>query len=297
MPLRNAAYVLPDSAQSREDFEWLKKEIIGAGGQATILAIEAMDAETSSEIVTAFRSARRAEYLALMKDIAMTKKRKQSGGPSERARAARAARSRLSDIAAIDVFPPAERRDAEALVEAMESAVPSNRQRPVQSGTLDRRTYRRRVWVTRPRPGVDRMSSAWLIRTFIDPDATFTFADKPRRSHVAFDMYEGDFTHAEGLCTFEVLAQRFGVAHPAVRRLGEIVHDIDLKERRYNAPEGPTVAALVEGIRQAHEDDAAALQQGIAMFDALSRTLTGPAEVAPAKRGTPGGRSRRSARR
>jgi len=224
VPLRNAAYVLPDSAQSREDFEWLKKEIIGAGGQATI-------------------------------------------------------------------------RDAEAMVEAMENAVPSNRQRPIQSGTLDRRAYRRRVWVTRPRPGVDRMSSAWLIRTFIDPDATFRFADKPNRSQVAFDMFDGDFTHAEGLCTFEVLARSFAVAQPAVRRLGEIVHDIDLKERRYNAPEGPTVAALVEGIRQAHQDDAAALQQGIAMFDALSRTLTGPAEVAQAKRRTTGTRSRRSARR
>ena len=82
--------------------------------------------------------------------------------------------------------------------------------------------YQRRVWVTRPRPGVDRMSSAWLIRTFIDPAATFAFAKRdedPPPGQVPFDMYTGEFSHQGGRCTFEVLAERFAIDDPAVSRV------------------------------------------------------------------------------
>ena len=112
--------------------------------------------------------------------------------------------------------------------------------------------YRNRVWVTRPRPGVDRFSSAWLIRRFIDRDATFVFAAAPDRypDAVPFDMYQaGGFKHEGDLCTFEVLQDRFGIRDVAVKRIAEIVHDIDLKEDRYKSPHAATVANLVEGLR------------------------------------------------
>ena len=105
--------------------------------------------------------------------------------------------------------------------------------------------YRNRLWVTRPRPGVDRFASAWLIRRFIDRDATFAFAAAPDRypDAVPFDMYQGGgFRHEGDLCTFEVLEDRFGIRDAAVRRIAEIVHDIDLKEDRYKSPHAPTVA-------------------------------------------------------
>jgi hypothetical protein len=136
--------------------------------------------------------------------------------------------------------------------------------------------YVGRTWVTRRRPGVDRMSSAWLIRRFIDPRARFSFAkqdDDAPAGQVPFDMYTGEFGHHGGQCTFEVLIDRFGLDQPALRRMAEIVHDIDLKDRRYDSPETPTIAALVDGVRQAHGEDAAALERGMQIFDALFRSF------------------------
>jgi hypothetical protein len=99
------------------------------------------------------------------------------------------------------------------------------------------------------------MASAWLIRRFIDPNATFGFVDQPasappagelRRgkppSDIPFDTYAGEFSHQGPLCTYEVLTQRFGLtASPAVERIGRIVHDLDMHDTRYGCAETPAV--------------------------------------------------------
>jgi hypothetical protein len=137
---------------------------------------------------------------------------------------------------------------------------------------LDPTVFRRRRWLTRHRPGIDRMASAWLIRRFIDPHAVFAFAapDAPREpGAVTFDMFEGDFTHEGDRCTFEVLCARFGVTEARLGHIAELVHDLDLKDARFGRPEAALLGALVEGLRQLHERDEALLEHGIALFDAL----------------------------
>ena len=136
--------------------------------------------------------------------------------------------------------------------------------------------YRNRVWVTRPRPGVDRFASAWLIRRFIDRRAAFAFAESPDRypEAVPFDMYQAaGFRHEGDLCTFEVLEERFGIRDSAVKRIGEIVHDIDLKEDRYKSPHARTVANLVEGLRASIPEDIKLIEEGVVMFEALYQSL------------------------
>jgi hypothetical protein len=139
---------------------------------------------------------------------------------------------------------------------------------------LDPRRYKRKTWVTRSRPGIDRMASAWLIRRFIDPRARFTFAaqppDKPS-SAVPFDMYGGELSHQGELCTFEVLLKRFLIRDRAATAIGHIVHDVDLHDERYNDPRTATVAVLVDGLRTAHDNDEQLLEHGITMFEALYR--------------------------
>ena len=81
---------------------------------------------------------------------------------------------------------------------------------PSPAVSVDPRAYQGRVWVTRPRPGVDRMATAWLIRTYIDPNATFVFADAPSSDAVAFDMYGAEFGHHDDRCTFEVTPDLVG---------------------------------------------------------------------------------------
>lgn len=140
----------------------------------------------------------------------------------------------------------------------------------------DADNYRNRVWVTRPRPGVDRFASAWLIRRFIDPHATFQFAAAPDRypDAVPFDMYQpGGFRHEGDLCTFEVLHERFGLRDGNVKRIAEIVHDVDLKEERYHSPHTPTVATLVDGLRASIPDDSRLLEQGMVLFEALYQSF------------------------
>src|SRR5262249_36970967 len=136
---------------------------------------------------------------------------------------------------------------------------------------LDVARYAKRTWITRPRPGVDRMSSAWLIRRFIDPKARFAFAATPPASAttVPFDMCGARFSHTGHGCTYETLVARFGLSTPAVDRIGRIVHDLDLKESKYQAPEAPAIGHLVDGLRLQHADDGALLEHGIGMFEAL----------------------------
>jgi len=139
---------------------------------------------------------------------------------------------------------------------------------------LEPTDYRGRTWTTRPRPGVDRMSSAWLIQRFIDPKAQFSFeGTRSARKAIPFDTFEAEFGHHGTHCTFETLCERFAIADASVQRIGRIVHDLDLKEATYGEPEAPTIGRLVEGLRRAHGDDAALLRAGMDMFEALYRSI------------------------
>ena len=117
------------------------------------------------------------------------------------------------------------------------------------------------------------MASAWLIRQFIDPQAVFAFVDRPAESDVPFDMYAGGFGHRGELCTFEVLCEEFGIAATPVTRIAQIVHDLDLKENKYSAPEAAVIGRMIDGLRAVHTDDATLLEHGIRMFEALARSF------------------------
>lgn len=296
VPLRSSAYVLPNSAQAREDFEWMKSEIVAMGGQANVLRADSLDARGDEEIVATCRAARDRDYQALLARMAAAERRARPGArsgargssPALR-RAIRACRDRFAEIVTVDFFPPPAREVAEAALVRIETKAPGPRAadgRDDQAPALDSRDYRGRTWVTRSAPGVDRMASAWLIRAFIDPRAVFVFRDKPAAQLVPFDMYEGDFSHHAGLCTFEVVANRFGLADPAVRRIGEIVHDLDVKDERYQPPEAATVGALVDGLRALNTDDGTKLQRGIDMFQALYRSMAVPISLVARPRAT-----------
>ena len=131
-----------------------------------------------------------------------------------------------------------------------------------------------RVWVTRAGVFVDRIASAWLIRRFIDPEATFRFVrgrgDAPRAGELRFDMYEAEYTHEGERCTFQTLLARFGLEDDrALRAIGEIVHDIDCKDEKFGRAETAGIASLIRGIAEAHEDDGRRIERGSAALDDL----------------------------
>ena len=290
--LKQSVYVLPDSAEAREDFEWLRVEIDGSGGEASVFLADAVDAAVDAELVEEFRRSRQAAYTELAADLQRhrrapaSKGRQRGGGRDHLARY----RQRLAAIEKIDFFGAAGRDRVLALLSAGESPGPG----AAAARDGDGAAYRNRLWVTRPLPGVDRMSSAWLIRRFIDREARFDFCADVQaapKGSVPFDMFGGTFTHRGQLCTFETLCEQFGLDDPAVVRLAQVVHDIDLKDNHYGAPEAPTIAAAIEGLQMACADDHALLEQGIGLFEALFRSFS--QQKAPAPGPKPVARRRR----
>jgi hypothetical protein len=281
VPARNSVYVLPNTEQCREDFEWIRSEIIALGGEATVFAADALNHEGGDDIVAAFQRTREADYRAVEREARKLRtflRRKRTASPAGRetsSRTVRALRERFSEIERIDFFHTPAREEAAGALAMLESATTAGKPPPAQPDMprLSAGDFRNRRWVTRPRPGVDRMASAWLIRRFINPRATFRFRDHPQNGEVPFDMYVGDFSHQGSFCTFETLAQRFDLSEPVVVRIGQIVHDLDMKENRYSTPEAPAIGRLVHGLQQLHTDDQVLLQRGIETFEALANSF------------------------
>jgi len=129
------------------------------------------------------------------------------------------------------------------------------------------------TWVTREGVHVDRIASAWLIRRFIDKKARFKFVPargyKPRAGEVRFDMFEAEYTHVGEECSFQTLLRRFALRDRALRAIGEVVHDIDCKDDRFNRPETAGTAALIDGLVRTNADDVKRIDEGAALFDNL----------------------------
>jgi hypothetical protein len=283
LPIKQAVYALPDTAACREDFEWLTSEVTAAGGDASVFAADHVDAPADDVLVEEFRRARQSAYAALAKDVENTLKRVDRPKRSARAPAVRRLveilRERLTAIERVDFFGSAGRDRVTTLLKRLEAHA-SDARTPSRSaavpGGIDAAAYQQRLWVTRPRPGVDRMASAWLIQRFIDRHARFAFAadrDAVPEDAVPFDMFEVEFSHRGEGCSFETLCGAFGIDGPAIARIGAIVHDLDLKDDRFGAPECPTVGALIEGLQLANADDHALLAHGITLFDSLYRSF------------------------
>jgi len=137
---------------------------------------------------------------------------------------------------------------------------------------------RGRTWVTRPNVKVDRIASAWFVRRFLDPKARFRFVDpaSPRREgELRFDMVGGDYTHEGDRCTLETLVRRVGLPDRGVRAIGEIVHDLDLKDGKFARPEAAGVGALIEGLVARYEKDEDRIEHGLGLFDDLHEALAG----------------------
>jgi len=294
--LKHSAYALPASAESREDFEWIRNEIVSAGGQAIVLLAKAPDSPTFDEMVATFRAARARDFDTLTGEasrmLERTGKRRGESGRRALTQRVRRLRERFEDTVRLDFFDAPQREKTAALLAQLDR---HTGRKPAMSESatalVDRGQYRGRTWLTRPHPGVDRMSSAWLIQRFIDSKARFVFADPLKQPDaIPFDTFQAEFGHHGSHCTFETLCQRFSIVDPATRRIGRIVHDLDLKESKYGEPEAATIGRLVDGLRRAGHGDEALLRSGMEIFEALYQSIT--TDTAAASASTPRRRQR-----
>jgi hypothetical protein len=285
--VKNSVYVLPRNRESREDLEWIRGEIVAQGGEAVVFAADAVDDLADDEVVEAFVQARRVDWQDLSARAAALRERREKSPGNDEAleREFKALRNRAAQVDRIDYFRAPGRDEALSALDVAASTraprtVPSRS--AIQAGAAG--GYEARRWVTRPRPGVDRMASAWLIHRFIDRQARFEFAERlPADDDVVpFDMFGVEFGHHGEQCTFETLMASFGLDEPALDRLGRIVRTLDLKDESGLDAEAATVGRLVGGLREAVEVDRELLERGMLLFEALYRSFRREAGGVPA---------------
>lgn len=270
--IKNSVYVAPKTDQTQEDLEWLLREIVDGGGDASICEARFIEGLQDDQVEALFNAAREADYRQIADEARAIAERRPSAetGLAVDADLERL-RRRLKAIGDIDFFGAPGREIAEGLFRDLERHVRA------PTGAVPRAAapeqYRGRTWVTRKGVHVDRIATAWLVRRFVDPDAEFKFVPargyRPERGEIRFDMFDAEFTHDGDRCTFEVLVERLALDDPALRPLAEIVHDIDLKDAKFGREELAGIDALITGVATAHRDDEQRLARGGAVFDAL----------------------------
>ncbi len=131
--------------------------------------------------------------------------------------------------------------------------------------------------MTRERPFVDRLASAWLIRRFVDPGARFAFIgadDQPPEGTVPFDVHGATLGHRGEDCTFETLVRAFGLDDdPGLRHLGELVHEADLKDEKFVHAETRGLVFVIAALRRTIPDDQRLLDEGMTLFERLYASL------------------------
>jgi len=140
---------------------------------------------------------------------------------------------------------------------------------------LKKKDFQGGKWVTRKRPHVDRIATAWLIKRFIDPKAKFVFVheDTTKANGISFDMFQGEFSHQGDNCTFETMLNRFNIKNEILKNISEIVHDIDLKDEKFRRNEAKGIDCILRGLMEEFKNDNELLKKGFEVFEALYAAL------------------------
>ena len=270
LPLKSSGYVLPNLPPNQERMEWLAAAIRGYKGQASVVQVQSFDDLPDDHLRQQFIEARTRDYQRLLHEV------QKLGAISPERTTVRLNRIRrqFQELQEIDFFgTPLRTRLEKALARAGESQT-------AQPGRGRRRKsseYANRVWVTRPRPGIDRVSSAWLIRTFIDSKASFVFDADPSAhpEAIPFDMFcaEG-FGHRGEDCTFETLCKQFEIRDERVMRIAQIIHDADLGDEKFGRADGLGLDKVLNGWAKQDLPDSELLQRGVDLIEGLYEGLS-----------------------
>lgn len=263
--IQTSTYILPDDPARYETFQWLTQHIRDAGGDATLVRVREIEGLSNERLIDLFNTARAKEYASLREMLrpltASAVRRSNLGGKLDRIR------KQFREIRGTDFFDSPKAKDVEMVLRKLEETQPRSKPQP----KLEPRDFRNRVWLTRPRPEIDRVGSAWLIRKFVDPKARFIFGDKraPNRRVLTFDMLDGDFSHDGEDCTFETLIRRFGIQDKVARKIAEMVHDADLGDDKFQRGECIGIDRVLKGWAKKGLPDKEILRRGFECFDAL----------------------------
>ncbi len=282
--LKGSAWLLPETAETKELFEWLVQEVQSSRGEATLLRVDRIETMREEQVKALFDRAREAEYEPVVRgcrDVLAHLDRARAGNrrlvPQARIKLEGLKRE-LDRIQAIDYLDSRSGRRARELWERTAKQLTAIEAKPGTHAAAQRGGALPppgSTWVTRPRPHIDRIASAWLIKRFFDADARFAFAepDDAAKKGVPFDILGVEFGHHGDACTFETLVKRFGIKDRRVQVIAEIVHEADLHDGKFPRTEATGVDLAINGLAEGTHDDHELLERGMAIFDGVYTAL------------------------
>ena len=264
--IKTSTYLLPDEAAQHEQFQWLAKQIRDYGGDSTLVRAQEIEGLTRERVISLFNAARDKEYVDLKKALQSFVLRRRKSDAEFAATQLERLTKQFRELRHIDFFDSPRGHDVAMLLRRAEGP-----RRSAKLRTLDAKQYCGRSWLTRPRPEVDRVGSAWLISKFIDPKAKFVFAPSAQSvpDAIPFDMLDAEFSHHGNCCTFETLTKRFAISDKAVAKMGEMIHDADLDDARFQRVECVGIDRVLKGWAKEGLPDQEILRRGFESFDAL----------------------------
>lgn len=282
LAIKNSIYILPNEEQYYESFQWVTQEIIQGNGEASVCEANFVEGLNDEQIESLFRSSRDSDYNELIQDVdellkAMKKQRNpksQEEEINEKLSDLNRLQKRLAEIKRIDFFHSSRANSAEQSINKIERILRPlsfNEHYLKESTPID--DLKGRIWVTRKGVHIDRIASAWLIKKFIDPDAQFKFVApkgyKVQSDELRFDMYEAEFTHEGDLCTFEVLLARARLKDRALQSIARIVHEIDLRDEKFESNNTPGIEKIINGLCMSYMDDDDRIKYGSIVWEAI----------------------------
>lgn len=286
LPFKGSVYILPDTDENLEFFTWLVSEVISLRGEASFVHVERINTDDNRELIRLFNKQKEAAYQPILKEIDEIERKLSStqiGGDSHDRKKLdnqiRRVQRDFDEIKKTDFF--SSQRGLETgeklgrIVKAFNDLIgPETAKHAITISLARMEDYQNKTWVTRKRPFVDRFASAWLIKQFIDKDASFSFIDEKQLDKISkdvipFDIRGGRFTHAGDLCTFEVLMKSFNIKDKSLKKIAEIVHELDVKDDKFRNPEARGIEHILAGIRKTAKNDSDSLEKGMAVFEML----------------------------
>ena len=264
--IKTSTYLLPDESAQYEQFQWLAQQIRDYGGDSTLVRAQEIEGLTKEKVIAMFNDARAKDYAELRKSLqGFIGRRKKIDAEIAGAELERLTRQ-FREIREVDFFDSARGHDVAMLLRRAEG-----RSTARQLAVLDAKQYQNKTWLTRPRPEIDRVGSAWLISKFIDRKPKFVFAPSANAvpGAIPFDMLDAEFSHHGNYCTFETLIRRFAISDKVVAKIGEMIHDADLDDSRFQRVEAVGIDRVLKGWAKEGLPDEEILRRGFECFDAL----------------------------
>lgn len=289
--LKGAIYILPYNEETYESCQWLSSEVSSMRGEGSFVRVEKIETIKDNEIIELFNQQRGKDYRNIEKRLDETERKINSVKKGTRTEDYKRLSDQINKLLKdfeetkkIDFFSSKFGLELEKRIRTMEAEFKS-----ISGANMKKQTtsvvrkkiedYQKKIWVTRKRPFVDRMASAWLIKRFIDKKASFDFINdknigKLNKDTVAFDIRDGEFTHIGDMCTFEVILKSFGLKNKTLTKISEIVHELDINDDRFKNLESKGLEEILSGIRKMAKIDADGLERGMAVFDMLYESKT-----------------------